>query len=351
MTPDHLHGILCMAAIKRGKHVLVHKPLSNRLIEGKKVIETAKNSKVITHLIPWDSNGSMDTVIAWINAGAIGKLTEVHNWTNRPVWPQYADLPTDAPPVPQGFNWDLWLGPESNRPYHPNYTHMVFRGWYDFGGGSMADMGHYSLWTVFKALQLTSPTIIEPNRSHVCGFHDPVPYRINNDFSFPMASMVRFKYPANGNRPPVDLCWYDGGMRPPTPMELHTDNKELPQEGMMFVGEEGKILAGFRVEDPRIISGKKMEAPVNAVSDKRNQVQQTSEALPLFVNACKTGKQYPGNFSEAEYLTEAVNLYAVALRTNRLLKYDSSNMKITNVPDANKYLNREYRPGWDFRSV
>ncbi len=110
LTPDHLHGIISMAAIKRGKHVLVHKPLSNRLIEGKKVIEMARNSKVITHLIPWDSNGSMDTVMAWINAGAIGTLTEVHNWTNRPVWPQYAELPADTPPVPKGLDWNLMAG-------------------------------------------------------------------------------------------------------------------------------------------------------------------------------------------------------------------------------------------------
>jgi hypothetical protein len=350
MTPDHLHGILSMAAIKRGKHVLIHKPLSNRLAEGKKVIEMARNRKVITHLIPWDSNGSMDTVMAWINGGAIGKLTEVHNWTNRPVWPQYPDLPTEAP-IPEGFDWDLWLGPEASRPYSPNYTHMVFRGWYDFGGGSMADMGHYSLWTVFNALQLTSPVSIEPHRSHVCSFHDPVPYRIKNDFSFPMASTVRFKYPANGNRPPVDLCWYDGGMRPPIPESMANEGKELPEEGMMFIGEEGVILAGFNVQDPRIISGKKVDIPASNNADKRSQVQQTSEALPLFVNACKTGKQYPGNFSEAEYITEAINLYAVALRSNRLLKYDAATMTITNVPEANKYLSREYRRGWDPASI
>ncbi len=352
MTPDHLHGVLCMAAIKRGKHVLVHKPISNRLIEGKKVVEMARNhQKVITHLIPWDSNGSMDTVMAWINAGAIGTLAEVHNWTNRPVWPQYPDLPADKPAVPDGFDWDLWLGPEADRPYSPDYTHMVFRGWYDFGGGSMADMGHYSLWTVFNALKLTSPTVIEPHRSHVCGFRGAVPYRINNDFSFPMASTVRFSYPANGNRPQVELYWYDGGMRPPIPAELTAENKELPQEGMMFVGDKGKILAGFNLQNPQIISGKKMDKPANVNTDTRSQVQQTSAALPLFVDACKTGKQYPGSFSEAEYLTEAVNLYAAALRANKLLKYDAATMKITNVADANKYLSREYRSGWHPDSI
>lgn len=348
MTPDHLHGVLCMAAIKRGKHVLVHKPISNRLIEGRKVIEMARDHpKVITHLIPWDSNGSMETVMAWINAGAIGTLKEVHNWTNRPVWPQYPELPADKPSVPEGFNWDLWLGPEAERAYHPCYTHMVFRGWYDFGGGSMADMGHYSLWTVFNALQLTSPTMIEPHRSHFCDFNGAVPFRVNNDFSFPMASTVKFSYPANGNRGPVDLYWYDGGMRPCIPEELAKDNKELPQEGMMFIGDKGKILAGFNVQNPQIISGEKIEAPAGANNDRRDQVQLTSAALPLFVEACKTGKQYPGNFTEAEHLTAAVNLYAASLRANKMLKYDAVGQTITNVADANKYLNREYRPGWD----
>ena len=352
ITPDHLHGLLSMASIRRGKHVLVHKPLSNRLVEGKQVIDAArKNQKVITHLIPWDSNGSMDTVMTWINAGAIGNLTEVHNWTNRPVWPQYPELPADKPSVPEGFDWDLWLGPEADRPYHPNYTHMVFRGWYDFGGGSMADMGHYSLWTVFNALNLTSPTVVEPQRSHVCDFNGAIPFRINNDFSFPMASKVRFRYPANGNRPQIDLFWYDGGMRPAIPDELSSENKELPQEGMMFVGDKGKILAGFRVENPQIISGKKMEAPANSKAGTDNQVQQTSAALPKFVEAVKTGKQYPGNFMEAEYITEAINLYAAALRSNKLLKYDAANAKITNIEQANKYLTREYRKGWDIASI
>ena len=318
MTPDHLHGIISMAAIKRGKHVLVHKPLSNRLMEGKKVIEMARNSKVITHLIPWDSNGSMETVMTWINAGAIGTLTEVHNWTNRPVWPQYPELPADKPPVPNGLDWDLWLGPEAERAYHPNYTHMVFRGWYDFGGGAMADMGHYSLWTVFNALKLTSPTIVIPNRSHVCSFHDPVPYRINNDFSFPMASMVRFKYPANGSRPPVDLCWYDGGMRPPTPDELINENKELPQEGMMFVGDKGKIMAGFNVQNPQIIAGKNpnfqfLPAVLREEASPADQFQRTVllNGIQLLATA---GLPIPINNQEEQVHHRVTIEYALDLR-------------------------------------
>lgn len=187
MTTDHLHGVFAMAALKRNIHILMHKPLSNRLLEGKAVIEKACECKSITRLIPWDSNGSMDQVMSWINSGEIGTLKEVHNWTNRPVWPQYS-TPPSAAPIPDGFDWNLWLGPEAERPYSPNYTNMVFRGWYDFGGGAMADMGHYSLWTVFNALQLEAPVIVEPHLSHFVGMGAYDTHFANNDFSFPMAS-------------------------------------------------------------------------------------------------------------------------------------------------------------------
>ncbi|MEI6677945.1 MAG: Gfo/Idh/MocA family oxidoreductase [Mariniphaga sp.] len=349
MTPDHLHGLIAMAAIKKGKHISIHKPLSNRLLEGRKVIETAQNNpKVTTHLIPWDYNGSMELVMKWINEGKIGTLKEVHNWSNRPVWPQYPTLPTDAPPVPKYFDWDLWLGPEANRPYHPNYTNMVFRGWYDFGGGSMADMGHYSLWTVFKALELDSPTIIEPNLSHVCGLRDSTAFQIKNDFSFPMACSVRFKYPAKGNRPAVDLCWYDGGMRPRVPDELLEDGAELEPEGMMFVGDKGKILAGFHVDNPRLISAKRMKGIVTPVITPKTI---KPSGFQLFLNACRSGKQCPGNFAEAKSITEAMNLYAAALRAGRLLKYDAAKTTITNIPEANNYLSRTYRSGWNPDSI
>jgi hypothetical protein len=227
---------------------------------------------------------------------------------------------------------------------------MVFRGWYDFGGGSMADMGHYSLWTVFNALELESPTIVEPCLSHFVGMNDVVPFQIKNDFSFPTASTMRFKYPAKGSRPAIDLCWYDGGMRPPVPTELLEENKQLPAEGMMFVGDKGKILAGFNVQDPKLLGGNApaVTPPANpAPADRRNQVERGAAALTAFADAVRSGQQFPGNFREAEYITEAINLYAVALRSGRLLKYDAVNHNITNAPEINKYLSREYRPGWD----
>jgi hypothetical protein len=353
MTPDHLHGVISIAAMRKGKHTIMHKPIANRLKEAKLVIDTARETGVSTHFMPWDSNGSMDQVMAWIHDGSIGTLREVHNWTNRPVWPQYATIPTDTPPVPQGFDWDLWLGPEADRPYHPNYTHMVFRGWYDFGGGSMADMGHYSLWTVFNALELSGPTSIEPMFSHDCAFRDTVSTTIKNDFSFPTASITRFRYPAKGQRPAIDLIWYDGGMRPPTPEELDEDHKEFPAEAMMFVGDKGKILAGFRIEQPRLIPERRMagQKQPEPPERRRREPGELSPGLKQWIEGCRGGKHSPGSFVNAGPISEAVNLYAVALRTRRRLLYDAATMTITNVPEANQYLSRQYRAGWEPKSV
>jgi hypothetical protein len=262
-------------------------------------------------------------------------------------------MPTDTPAVPEGFDWDLWLGPEAARPYHPTYTHMVFRGWYDFGGGSMADMGHYSLWTVFNALELSGPTAIEPMLSHNCVLRAGVATTVRNDFSFPTASAVRFKYPARGPRPAVDLIWYEGGIRPSTPEELEP-GKELPAEGMMFVGDKGKILAGFRVEAPHLIPDSRMagrEAPPVRARREPGAAPQLSAGLRQWAEGCKGGKHSQGSFVNAGGISEAVNLYAIALRTGRRVVWDSAAGRITNNADANKYLAREYRKGWELETV
>ncbi len=342
MTPDHLHGVASIAAMKRGKHVIMHKPIANRLQEAREVIAAAKASGVATHFMPWDTNGSMEKIMSWIHGGAIGKLREIHNWTNRPVWPQFADIPKDRPPVPEGFDWDLWLGPEADRPYHPNYTHMVFRGWFDFGGGAMADMGHYSLWSVFRALELSGPSVVEPQLSRHVAFDGNSIARGKNTHSFPDASVVRFRYPT------LDLVWHEGGMRPPVPEELAREDKDLPAEGMLFIGERGTILSGFRLENPRLLSEKQVEAPSARARRERNQL---SPGLEQWVAACKGGKQSPGSFLTAGGISEAVNLYAVALRTQQKLRWDAAAGQCTNSAEANRYLSREYRKGWDPKTI
>ncbi|MEM9986520.1 MAG: gfo/Idh/MocA family oxidoreductase, partial [Bacteroidota bacterium] len=279
----------------------------------------------------------------------IGKLKEVHNWSHRPVWPQYTQIPEDKPPLPEGFDWDLWLGPEADRPYHPYYTNMVFRGWYDFGGGAMADMGHYSLWTVFNALGLEKPTIVEPNFVHVCDIQDNLrAYKIRNDFAYPLASKVRFRYPARGDRGAVDLYWYDGGIKPSVPDSYYDQSIQWPSEGMMFVGESGIILTnGFHVRDPYVLEGDmKLAAEI-----KVQEPPEKPGGVERFVRGVKEGRQIQGSFREAWPITEAVNLYGVALRAGTALKYDPDNLKITNDDTANGYLDRSYRPGWDIDKI
>jgi len=226
----------------------------------------------------------------------------------------------------------------------------VFRGWYDFGGGSMADMGHYSLWTVFRALELGAPTSVDPMLSHQCIFNDNVSATVKNDFSFPAAGAVRFKFPAKGQRPAIDLIWHEGGMRPPSPEELDEDRKELPLEGMMFVGDKGKILSGFHVDGPRLIPEKRMSgypAPEPAARRQQRDPGQVSPGIRQWIACCRGGEQSPGSFLNAGPISDAVNLYGVALRTRQRLVFDAENVAISNVKAANQYLSREYRKGWE----
>jgi hypothetical protein len=358
MTPDHLHATVAIAAMKQHKHVLMHKPLANRLHEARWVVETARHTQVATHFLPASDGESIRTVKAWIDGGAIGTLREIHNWSNRPVWPQYPAIPTDKPPIPEGFDWALWLGPSLDRPYHPHYTHAVFRGWYEFGGGALADMGHYSLWPVFVAFDLEAPFCVESRPAHVCTLQDQVAVKVKNDFSFPAACTIRFRFAAKGTRPALDLFWYDGSIKPPTPEELEADNQELEPEGMMFVGDQGRILAGFLGENARIIPERKMrdfraaKGLPEATARQRGEDQGRGRGTESWVAAFKGGAPTYGNFLLAGPISDAFNLGAVSLRLGgKKLLFDAASMKVTNVPEANRLLTREYRKGWELAAV
>lgn len=340
LTPDHLHATLAIAAMNHGKHVAMHKPIANRLHEGRLVLETARKTKVETHLLAYGSGAANGLIVERIKEGVIGALREIHNWTNRPVWPQYTQIPADTPPVPKGFDWDLWLGPALPRPYHPHYTHSVYRGWYDFGGGSMADMGNYSLWPVFTGLSLEAPTSAEAWATHTCEVVDGVSRTVNNDFAYPIGCTLRFRFAARGDMPGVDLFWYDGGMKPRLPEELESHSVEMSREGILFVGDEGSILAGFHGQNPQRFAKGKVEPltliPKADADGSRN----------AWLSAMK-GERSPGSFLNAGPITDAMNLGTVALRARKKVLFDSQTMKITNSADANKYLTREYREGWE----
>lgn len=343
MTPDHLHGPVAIASMKKGKHVVTHKPISNRIYEAKLTIETARKTGKSSHLLAWTKRPDYETIKKWISDGSIGKLKEIHNWSNRPMWPQWQANPAETPPVPDGLNWDLWLGPVPDRPYHPNYTNAVFRGWYDFGAGSIADMGHYSLFPLFLTLGIDSPAIsAEAHGTTTCAFQGNVAVGVKNEVAFPLSCIIRFKFGEQKQLPAFDLLWYDGGMKPLTPDELTAEGKSLEREGMMFIGEKGKIIAGFRGENPELYVGEKNVTPV-----RNTPVKSTDDPNNVWIDSFRNNTQSPGSFLYTGPVTETILLGGVALRAGKKVDYDSQNMKITNIPDANKFLIREYRKGWE----
>ena len=345
MTPDHLHATIAIAAMKKGKHVITHKPIANRIAEGRLTIDTARKTGMKTHLLAWSERPEYDLIKKWIDDGVIGKLKEIHNWSYRPVWPQWTQNPTEILPIPDGFNWDLWLGPVPDRPYHPNYTFNVFRGWYDFGGGSIADMGHYSLFPLFQTLGINTPPVsAKAYGTTTRNVVDNVCQWVVNKVAFPQSSMVQIKFPDQGTIPAFDLYWYDGGMKPFAPEELEQDGRDIDTEGMMFVGDKGKILAGFRGEKPEIIPASKKDA---YPGQKELGDIERERRSNTWVRSIKTGEESPGSFLKAECVTEAINLGAIAQRAQKRVEYDSANMRITNDEEANRYITREYRKGWE----
>jgi len=345
MTPDHHHAYLAIEALKNNMHVVTHKPIANRMHEWKQVYEAAKKAKVTTHLLAWSDRPEYTLIKQWIDDGVIGSLKEIHNWSYRPVWEQWPKRPTDTPPVPDGFNWELWLGPVQDMPYHPHYTHNVFRGWYDFGGGSIADMGHYSLFPLFRVLGIETPPIAAKAYGTTHRYVDGNTYKwLDNDVSFPQSSLIQLMFPKQESLPAFNLFWYDGGMKPFIPDELAADNRDIPNEGMMFVGDKGKIIGGFRGEKPEIIPASKKDA---YSGNKELPPRERGRRSDTWAKAIKENKNSNGSFLYAGPVTEAINLGAVALRAKKEVKYDSASMKITNDEAANKYLTREYRKGWE----
>jgi len=328
-TPDHLHAVIALAAMRQDKHVYCQKPMTHTVREARRMAEVARATGVATQVATGNS-ASEDTRLLseWIGAGAIGPVREVHNWSSRPFWPQGIERPEDEPPVPDYLNWDLWLGPAPERPYHEIYQPFVWRGWYDFGAGAIGDMGCYSFDTLFRVLELEAPTHIEASSTEVF------------DETFPLASTIHFHFPARAEKLPVTLHWYDGGIKPPKPDEL--GDQELAAEGMLFVGDTGKILCGFMGEDPRLIPDSAMEAFEPPPPTLPRSIGHDEE----WIAACKGGEAAAANFEFAGRVTETILLGNAALRAGKTLQWDADAFAVTNHEDANALLHMPYRDGW-----
>jgi hypothetical protein len=349
ITPDHQHGAINIAALRKGKAAISHKPVASVLYEVRRTLDAARQSQAPSHLLAYSNNPDRHTLAAWIKAGVIGTVREVHNWTNRPFWPQgMQEYHKSGPPVPDGFNWPLWQGPEPDRPYHPSYTFAVYRGWYAYGAGCLADMGHYSLWQPYRILNLGVPEFVEgkPNNDAFVDEHNVSKGGRVSLAALPKASVVRWRHPATADRPAVDTFWYDGGMKPQTPEELYADNQDLADEGMLFIGDKGKILCDFRANNPRLIPQSRHRAFDGSVV-----ARDFDKTVPddEWINAVRNRTKSKGSFEEVAALAEAVTLANIALRVpyKRLL-WDAGRMEFTNSPEANGFIRREaYREGWE----
>jgi predicted dehydrogenase len=336
-TPDHLHAAVSAAAMKKGKHVFCQKPLTHTVFEARRIAEISRETKVATQ-IAVANQASEDTrlLCEWIWAGAIGPVREVHNWSSRPFWAQAVERPKETQPVPDGLDWDLWLGPAPERPFNHAYLPFAWRGWTDFGCGSLGDMGSYSFDTIFRVLKLEAPTSVEASTT------DRYPE------TYPWATVIHYTFAERGSMPPVKFTWYDAGLKPPRPDELEENRpwQGTPDEdeGLLFVGDRGKILCGFNGEQPKLIPQSKMDA-----------YKQPPKTLPRspgnereWLNACKGDKTKPGgNFEFEGLVTETLLLGNVAALSGQKLSWDRANLKVTNLESAQKYVRPERRAGWE----
>jgi predicted dehydrogenase len=324
-TPDHSHAMITLAAIRKGKHVYCEKPLTYSVYEARQVTEAARAAKIATQLgNQGQAEDKARMIQEYILDGAIGPVREVYVPWGRGFWdpPPGPGRPKDTPPVPKGLDWALWLGPAPARPYHSAYHPWRWRDWWDFGTGQLGDLGCHKLSTIFKALNLGSPTKIEAECEEV------------NPEIYPRVFNVHFEFPARGEMPPVKLHWLSGGAQPPRPKQLEEGRRV---SGIIMIGDSGVLM------EHRLVPLSRMKAygrPPQVLSRSPGHDQE-------FVNACRGGEPAGSDFvAHSGLLTEACLLGNIALRTGKSLTWDGPNFKITNDEEANQLLLREYRAGW-----
>jgi len=338
-TPDHTHFAAGMAAIERGKHVFIQKPLTVSIADARRLTEAARKHGVMT--VMGNQGHTKDgcrRVKEWFDAGLLGDITEVHVWTNKLSNGKYRSNVRDqyppSHPVPSQLDWDLWLGPASKREYSNEYAPLKWRGFWEIGNGALGDIGCHTMDAAFYALDLGAPTAVTAETS---GY---------NEFTFPDWSIITYEFPARGNMPPVKMVWYDGGKLPPIPAEL---------EGTKFSKSRGYYMIGSKcgVYDP----GEKCESPRIVPETKRRELREQlpAETIPRvaggpgreLMRAIKGGPKPGSNFDYAGPLTEMVLLGNIAIRAQgKRIEWDSASMKITNMPELNVYVDPPLRDNW-----
>jgi predicted dehydrogenase len=339
-TTEHTHAFATLPALKAKKHVYCEKPLTHNVREARIITEAAKVAGVATQMgTQIHAENNYRRVVELVQAGAIGAISEVHVWVGR-AWglqspeeaKKYGDIvsvqnrPTESTPIPPNLDWDLWLGPAPERPFHEVYfPGPKWYRWWDFANGTMSDLGSHWIDLPFWAMNLDAPMTIEP-------FGGPAHPELA-----PASMHVKYEYAARGERGPLSLTWYQGTHKP----DVWT-NKKIPQwdSGVLFVGQNGQILSDYSKHElllgPNVKDFKRPEPTIPPSKGHHAE----------WIHACKTGAPTTCHFGYSGPLTEANHLGNVAYRAGKKLEWDAVNMKIPNAPEAEKFLSREYRKGW-----
>jgi len=333
-TPDHHHAPAAIRAMKLGKHVYVEKPMAHTIYEARLMAQVAREMKIVSQM---GNNGhageGLRLTYEYIHDGAIGTVREVHVWSDRPAgwWPQGIDRPTDTPPVPKNLDWNLWLGPASERPYNPAYCHFKWRGWFDFGTGALGDMAVHNADPAFFCLNLGAPDWVEAETSPV------------KKETYPEWQIITYHFPARGEMPPVTMKWYDGGKLPPRPEELG-EGKNLDKNGILFVGEKGKMVCPGWSGEPTLLPESRMKEYPKPAKKLPRSVGHRQE----WIDACKKNdpKGALAGFDYSGPFTEALLVGNLAVRLGKRIEWDSKSMKTANAPEADALINKRYREGW-----
>ncbi|MCY4357548.1 MAG: Gfo/Idh/MocA family oxidoreductase [Gammaproteobacteria bacterium] len=338
-TPDHMHAPIAMHAMNLGKHVFVQKPLCHTVAECRILARTAAETDVVTQM---GNQGHAEEgarqINEWVASGELGIVEEAHCWTNRPVWPQGIARPEGEMAVPGNISWDLWLGAASFRPYVERAYHPFnWRGWLDFGTGVVGDMGAHIIDHPYWALDLDLPVKISASSSSFGTGME----------TFPVASKIHFEFAARGERPPVKLTWYDGGLLPERPPQLE-NGRQLGDDdgGVLLVGSKHTLMHGVYGRNPRLIpeaSHLETPAPNRSLPRSPGIHKEWLDAIKDRSRKTTSGFDYAARLTESMLLG---NIATIRAGQHRVLEYDSKAMRFTNDEGANAWLEKSYRQGF-----
>jgi predicted dehydrogenase len=353
-TPDHNHGVAGIRAMKMGKHCFCQKPLTQTVYEARTMRRLAGEKKLATQMGNQGSASSgLRRAVEVVQAGVIGKPHELHVWSNRPIWPQGLDRPKGEDGVPASLNWDAWLGPAAKRPFKKDIYHTFkWRGWYDFGTGALGDMACHTVNMPFRALKLGYPNVVECELAS----------RMYPE-TFPKTARIRFEFPEREGLPPLKFWWYDGNPGDPlkplrpnagTAKEVIATMGNLPESGALIIGDQGKLFSPDDYGERFFLAMKGQDEFVPG--DQHEAAKAVPQSIPRspghmqeWIRMIKEGTPAYSNFDIAAYLAEVILLGCIGLRMGEgvRVEWDGPNMKSTNLPDAERFVRRHNRSGWE----